>query len=94
MKPIIKSYQEFIKTHRKYSRSPHFNMNRHGYFCVSEGDVYIDDNGKCLRSRDTVQDYINGVGKDSFANYVYYRTVDGWGLPYIFIFVKTGFWYR
>ena len=88
MKPIIKSYQEFMKTHTAYSRSPHFNMDRHGFTCIYEGDVDIVD-GKGLRSREMVQDLVDAFGEDYYSEYVYYRTVDGWRLPYIYIFVKS-----
>ncbi len=88
MKPTIKSYQEFMKIHTKYTRSPHFNMDRHGFYCVYQRDICVYDNNKCERSRDAVQDYINCVGEARYSEYVYYRTQDGWRLPYIFIFVK------
>ena len=89
MKPSIKSYQEFMKTHTKYSHSPHFNMDRHGFYCVQEFEAEVYRNNKTQKSRDAVQIYIDAVGDDAFPEYVYYRTVDAWGLPYIFIFAKS-----
>jgi len=86
MKPTIKSYQEFMKTHTKYSRSPHFNMDRHGFHCVYEFEVEVYENNKTQRSRDAVQVYIDHMGDDAFSEYVYFRTQDAWRLPYIYIF--------
>ena len=88
MKPTIKSYAEFVKRHTKYSRSPHYNMYVHGFHCVYERDIDVYENNKTERSRDAVQGYIDCVGEDTYSEYVYYRTVEAWGLPYIFIFAK------
>ena len=87
MKPTIQNYQEFIKTHTKYSRSPSFNMDRHRFDCVIEFGVDIVNN-KAQRSHDAVQSYIDHVGDDVSSEYVYYRTRDAWGLPYMFIFAR------
>jgi len=77
MKPTIKSYKEFMKTHTKYSRSPHFNMDRHGFSCVHDFELEVYKDNKTERSRDAIQSYIDVVG-DEFSNeYVYFRTVDG-----------------
>ena len=88
MKPTILNYQEFIKTHRKYHREPSLNMVKHGYNRVIDYDLDIVDN-QVQKSRDAVQSYIDCVGEDTYSQYVYYRTRDGWGLPYIFIFAKV-----
>lgn len=88
VKPTIISYQEFMKAHTKYSRSPCFNMDRHGFSCVQEWETDIYKGDKTQRSRDAVQEYIEAIGADTFSQYVYYRTKGGWDLPYIFIFAK------
>ena len=88
MKPIIKSYQEFMKTHTKYSISQHFNMDRHGFHCIQEIEPEVYKNNKTQRSRDAVQVYIDVIGDDAFTEYVYYRTTDAWRLPYIFVYAK------
>ncbi|GAH90909.1 unnamed protein product, partial [marine sediment metagenome] len=79
----------FKKTHTKYSRSPHYNMDCRGFHCVQDFAVEVYENNKTQRSRDAVQGYIDHVGDDAFSEYVYYRTQDAWGLPYIFIFAAN-----
>lgn len=91
MKPTITSYQKFMETHTKYSHSPDFNMDRHGFGCVIEGVLEIYENKKTQRSRDYVQGYIDQVGEDYRSEYIYYRTVGGWGIPYIFVYFKREF---
>lgn len=89
MKPTIQSYQEFMKTHTKYSRNPNFNMDRHGFHCLYNRELEVYEGNKTERSRDAVQSYIDCVGADAYSGYVYYRTKDAWGLPYIFIFAHV-----
>jgi hypothetical protein len=90
MKPTIKSYQEFMETHTKYSRNRAFNMDRHGFHCLYDREIEVYEGDKTERSRDAVQSYIDFVGDDAYSEYVYYRTKDAWSLPYIFIFARVG----
>ncbi|MCJ7805173.1 hypothetical protein MUP46_00830 [Patescibacteria group bacterium] len=87
LKPIIESYQHFMRNHTKYSRSPSFNMDRHGFHYIHEFDLPVYDNNTTQRSRDAVSGFVKGYGAKC-NHYVYYRTVEAWKLPYIFIWRK------
>lgn len=83
----IESYQHFIRSHTKYSRNPDFNMNRHGFHCLNHHDLQIFEGNKTEKSRDAVAQFVEAYGA-RYNHYVYYRTVEAWGLPYIFIWGK------
>ena len=39
-------------------------------------------------NKDYVLKYIAMVGESKYSEYVYYRTTEAWGLPYIFLYGK------
>lgn len=81
--PTITNYKEFVRDHAKYTRNPHNNLSRHGFHFLCDSDLDVGD-----KSRDYALNYIKFVGEDKYSEYVYYRTVEAWGLPYIFLYGK------
>ena len=81
--PTITNYQEFVRKNRKYSRNPQNNLSRHGFHFLCESDLDAKE-----RSKDYVLKYIAMVGESKYSEYVYYRTTEAWGLPYIFLYGK------
>ncbi len=77
----IENYVKFMKTHRKYSHSHSHNMICHGYRLL----IHFGDINPKEKSRVLVEDVVKTYGD---GDYVYYRTKDGWGLPYLFVYSK------
>ncbi len=56
-------------------------MDAHGFSLFAETEA-------CMEGSDKIVQGLVPVGS-AYKEYVYYRTRDGWGLPYLFVFAKV-----